>query len=68
MAAAVYKVDGMTCGGCAAGVTRALLALNGQAKVNADFKQGTVTVDGLTAEQVRQGVDNAGFDFIGPMD
>lgn len=61
-----YKVLGMTCGGCAASVTRAILALAPAAKVDVDLAQGIVSVDGVDDEQViDQAVVDAGFSFEG---
>jgi copper chaperone len=61
-----YKVSGMTCGGCARSVTNAILAKDGQAKVEVDLPSGTVSVAGsLSVDQVKDAVEGAGFDFQG---
>ena len=61
-----YKVSGMTCGGCARSVTNAILAKNGQAKVEVDLPTGTVSVaGGLAVDEVKDAVEGAGFDFHG---
>ena len=61
-----YKVDGMTCGGCAAAVTRALKARDPAAEVEVDLDAGTVSVDGSEDEAgIGEAVEDAGFDFGG---
>jgi copper chaperone len=60
-----YKVLGMTCGGCANGVEKAILAAVPGATVKASFQSGLVTVDMATAEQVKLAVEDAGFEFGG---
>ena len=64
----IIKVDGMTCGGCAAGVTRALQAVAGVAEVQVDLASKAVTIRFNGAAQPaawQQAVENAGFDVIG---
>ena len=59
------KVDGMTCGGCAASVKRALQALDANANVDVDLPSKTVKVD--TAAQldtVKSAVEDAGYDVL----
>ncbi len=41
---AIIKVSGMKCGGCEANVTGKLSAIGGVESVNAQHKEGTVTV------------------------
>ncbi len=60
-----YKVDGMTCDGCARSVTNAITKLAPNAKVTVDLPTGAVSVDGAAAELVKSAVENAGFDFMG---
>src|SRR4051812_47869889 len=61
-----YKVDGMTCGGCARAVTQAITGQAPDAKVSVDLPTGTVTVDGpVSAEAVKAAGEQAGFDFVG---
>jgi copper chaperone len=63
---AVYRVDGMTCGGCVRSVTRALAALCPDLQVEADLGRATVTVRGEHSEDaVRQAIEQAGFEFAG---
>ncbi len=59
------KVEGMTCGGCAASVKRALQALDAHADVNVDLAAKTVKV--ATAAQldaVKAAVEDAGYDVV----
>lgn len=59
------KVDGMTCGGCAASVKRALQALDAKAKVDVDLPSKIVKVE--TAAQldaVKNAVEDAGYDVL----
>ena len=63
-----YRVDGMTCQGCARSVTQALHGLSTDASVQVvvDLDAKAVTVDGLDDERaIRQAVEEAGFDFGG---
>lgn len=56
------KVEKMTCGGCAAGVTRAVLAVDDSAKVNVDLRSKTVRVESeLDLEAVFSAITNAGY-------
>ncbi len=59
------KVDGMTCGGCAASVKRALQALDAKADVNVDLPSKTVKVDtSAQLDAVKAAVEDAGYDVI----
>lgn len=40
-----FKVEGMTCGGCASRVTKAIQALDSTAQVNIDLRSKTVSVE-----------------------
>ena len=65
--AMTYKVEGMTCGGCAKSVTRALTAALPGATVEVSHESDSVTIDGAhDAAAVREAVEDAGFDFAGP--
>lgn len=60
----VYGVDGMSCGGCAGAVQRALAALPGVRGVEIDLaaKRAVVVSDGpLEAAVVRDAVEGAGY-------
>lgn len=66
MTAAVYKVSGMTCEGCANAVSRAVENKVGVARALVDLKAGTVAVEGpVSADIVRSAVEEAGFEFHG---
>jgi copper chaperone len=62
----IYKVSGMTCGGCARSVERAIKSVAPDATVTVDLASGRVSVDGEADEQaIAQAIDEAGFDFGG---
>lgn len=57
-----FHVENMTCGGCARGVTRAIQALDANAKVITDPPSRKVTVETTaTKEQVAEALTEAGF-------
>jgi len=61
-----YRIDGMTCGGCSASVSRALVRA-GVEGAEVDHDRGTATVpDGVEASVVQKAVEGAGFTFVGP--
>lgn len=56
------EISGMTCGGCARSVTRAVQAVPGVAKAVVDLEGGAVTVDGTVAvDAVARAIERAGF-------
>ena len=62
----VFKVGGMTCGGCVGSVKRAVNRTAPDARVNVDLAGGTVTVSGApeipeAAAQVIAAIQGAGF-------
>lgn len=60
------QVSGMTCGGCARSVTRAIEALSLVERALVDLKTGEVIVEGTADKQaVRQAVEEAGFEVRG---
>ncbi|MCB2101733.1 MAG: heavy-metal-associated domain-containing protein [Rhodobacterales bacterium] len=64
---ATYRVDGMTCGGCASSVTHAIQGAAPGTRVTVDLAAKTVTVEGNAEPAVvGQAVADAGFDFVGP--
>lgn len=64
MAETTFKVEGMTCGGCASSVKKALERVGVTAEV--DPVQGLAKVTGQVDEAVvRKAVEAAGFDFAG---
>ena len=59
------KVDGMTCGGCAASVKRAVQALDSKANVDVDLPSKIVKVDTtVQLEAVKRAVEDTGYDVI----
>ena len=64
-----YQVRGMSCGGCAASVTRAIQKADDSAGVDVDLASARVTVtSNLSEDAVRTAVEGAGFDFRGAAD
>jgi copper chaperone len=62
-----YEVNGMTCGGCATSVTKAIKAIAPGAEVEVDLGANSVKVDGFDdAKAIENAVEDAGFDFGGP--
>jgi copper chaperone len=62
----IYRVDGMTCQGCANAVANAIKAAAPKAAVKVDLAAKTVSVDNaVAAETVAQAVRDAGFAFAG---
>ena len=60
------KVDGMTCGGCASKVKRAIEGINGVENVVVDHKTGRAVVDGhMNHDFVKNVVTEAGFEVRG---
>ena len=58
-----FKVDGMTCGGCVGAVTRAVQAVDKDAKVEVDLASKTVKVDSKVSPlQIIDVITNAGFE------
>lgn len=58
----VLAISGMTCGGCAGAVARALSAVPGVAEVRVDLAGGCATVTGTAGAQDLIGaVEAAGF-------
>jgi len=61
-----YRIQGMTCGGCARHVEKALRAVAGVSDVVMDVAQGTATVQGEAAEDaLAASVASAGYQFLG---
>ncbi len=59
------KVDGMTCGGCAASVKRAVQAIDANAQVDVDLPTKIVKVStSAELEAVKAAVEDAGYDIL----
>lgn len=64
--AKTYRVTGMSCGGCAASVERAIKAVLPDAGVTVDLEAKAVTVDGADDDaKIAQAVEGAGFSYEG---
>lgn len=60
-----FTVDGMSCGGCVASITRAVQALDGAAKVSADLPTKKVAIESQVApDALRAAIERAGYDII----
>lgn len=58
----VLAISGMTCGGCAGAVSRALSGVSGVVEVRVDLAGGRATVTGTArAQELIQAVADAGF-------
>jgi copper chaperone len=67
MSQQVLQVEGMSCGGCAAGVEGALKAVPGVTAVRVELESGRVTVeaaDSVTVASLAEAVRGAGFDVV----
>lgn len=62
-----YAVQGMTCGHCAAAVTREVTRLGGIEDVRVDVSGGTLTVratDAVSDDAIAAAVDEAGYSVV----
>ena len=61
----VFRVEGMTCGGCEAGVKIAVTKLDGVASVDASYEKGTATVtydpEQVTREEIVAAIEKLGY-------
>ncbi len=65
MTTETYRVNGMTCGGCAKHVEKALRSVPGVAGVVVDVAKGTATVEGTAAQDsLAASVLAAGYELI----
>ena len=63
----VYSVQGMSCGHCAAAVTRELSTIEGVTGVHVDLAAKRVTVGStrdLPEDEVRAAIDEAGYELV----
>ena len=60
------KIDGMTCGGCVASVTRVVKEVPGVADARVDLKNGLAEVDfdpsRTGSDAIRNAIEGAGYD------
>ncbi len=62
-----YRIQGMTCGGCARHAEKALRSVPGVAAVTIDLAGGTATVQGdATQAALAACVAEAGYQLVGP--
>ena len=62
-----YRVDGMSCGGCVASLTRALKTALPEVEVEVTLEGGRVRIDGAhDPARVQQAVADAGYTYVGP--
>lgn len=66
MAERTYTVSGMTCGHCVGAVTREISQVGGVGAVEVALATGRVRVtgDGFADEQIREAVDEAGYEIV----
>lgn len=64
----IYKVEGMTCGGCAQSVEKAINAVAPTATIKVNLENNQVIVTGIEDDNlIAQAVEDAGFDYEGPV-
>ncbi|MBK9797591.1 MAG: cation transporter [Holophagaceae bacterium] len=64
MTTGLFRVHGMTCGGCAKHVEKALRTVPGVAGVVVDVAKGTVSVEGTASfESMAASVGTAGYEL-----
>lgn len=62
----IFTVEGMTCGHCEKAITKALLAVDGQAQVVIDRDQQQVQVHSVVArEKLMQAITDEGYRILG---
>ena len=62
----IYRVAGMTCGGCVRAVTKAIERRAPGAEVKVDLAKGLVEIAGEPADaEIKAAVETAGFEFKG---
>lgn len=65
MTTRLFRVQGMTCGGCAKHVEKALRTVPGVAGVTVDVAKGTVSVEGTSSfESLAASVGAAGYELV----
>lgn len=61
-----YRVNGMTCGGCAKHVEKALRKVAGVQAASVDVAKGVAIVEGsATVEDMASSVAEAGYELVG---
>jgi copper ion binding protein len=66
MTTKTYTVTGMTCGHCVSAVSTEVGKVDGVAGVDVELATGRVTVtgEGFADDQVREAVDEAGYELV----
>ena len=60
-----FKVEGMTCGGCTAGINKALKAFDPQSELTADLATQIVRVQSEKGrEEISKAIQGAGFPVL----
>ena len=60
-----FSVDKMSCGHCVRAITRAVQAVDPQAKVDVDLPSGTVSVESSApVDRVRRAIEDAGYPVL----
>ena len=63
----IFRVNGMTCGGCAKHVEKALRKVDGVITASVDVAKGTALVEGSAAyETLSASVAEAGYELVKP--
>jgi len=63
----IFRVQGMTCGGCAKHVEKALRAMPEVEAATVDLVKGTVAVQGAASlEAMVTSLSAAGYELVGP--
>ncbi len=69
MISAIYKIQGMSCGGCERSVELAVMKVPGVTEAKADAKLGTLRLSyasgEVTPEVVASAVNASGYKFVG---
>lgn len=61
-----FLVAGMTCGGCAKSVEKAVRRVAPEAAVKVDLEKARISIEGTFEEsRIAQAIDAAGFEFRG---
>lgn len=62
-----YRIDGMTCDGCARAVTRAVQSVSQGREVAVDRAAGRVEIGGAAIDDavLRAAIEDAGFVYVG---
>ena len=67
MTTALYRVNGMTCGGCAKHVEKALRAVPGVTAATVDLAKGTASIEGVASfVALAASVGAAGYELAAP--